>query len=106
MTLPLNFRGKQYPSIRAAALDNGLCVSSLWRATMIGKPDLAGRMGAKNKPVSVTINGVHYPSYSAAAEATGYHRTTITGYVRRLGANLRLRPKSRKSLPANGGANG
>ena len=93
MTLPLHFRGKDYPSIRAAALDHGLCVTSLWRAALSGQPENVGNLRKGTKPIPVTVNGLSYPSCTAAAAALGYDKTTMVSYVQRLGRNLRLAPK-------------
>ena len=95
MTLPLNFRGRDYPSIRAAALDHGLCVTSLWRAVQQGAPNMAGKQPRRSKPIPVTINGIEYQSFTAAAAALGYDKTTIASYARRLGYNFRIGPKSK-----------
>lgn len=95
MTLPITFRGKSYASIRAAAIANDINVTTLWRAVLRGQADMVGRLRKTSLPVPVTINGVSYPSCSAAAKSLGYHPSTIVTYAKRAkGAPLRIPVKS------------
>lgn len=89
MTLPIKIAGKQYPSITAAALDQGVSISAMQKAYHAGCPELAGKR-RDNTRIAVTINGVDYPSALAAQKATGINRNTIASLVHKHGNNLRI----------------
>ena len=74
--MPVRINGVDYASVREAAEDIGLAISTIYGAIEDGRTESVGfRKGNGGK--ETVVDGVTYPSRQAAAKALGLHKDTI-----------------------------
>lgn len=84
---PVIVRGKTYASMTEAADDLGISLAWLYRLRQQGRLEQAGLLppnpNNQAQSLPITIRGVAYPSYHAAADALGVSISAISHAVRR-----------------------
>jgi hypothetical protein len=66
----VEIRGQRFSTVRAAAAAMDVTEEAIYSALVRGRMDMVGLGTTKKRPV--TIEGVHFPTMSAAARALGF----------------------------------
>lgn len=79
---PVDVRGTIYRSITAAAIGEGVHPRTVHKHLDAGTPHLIGVQPQTNRR-ACEFDGIAYPSFAAAAKATGRHIQSISRQVNR-----------------------